>query len=243
MTLPFAWRAAGTRAFRPARPWYQLIRTIIMFTSTWLFFMSLKFLPMADAMAVFFVSPLVVVILSALVLREKVDGQRWPAVAVGFVGTLIIIRPGMVDMNPGTFYALASGITLGTYFAMTRHIAGVANATVLTFQTCAIGAALMTVALPFVWTTPSATQWVMLALIGIIATAGHVFITRSYEHAEASLLAPLAFTEIAMTTLLGWWVFGDLPDRWTVLGVAILIASAIYISLREQRLVMAQEAR
>jgi drug/metabolite transporter (DMT)-like permease len=237
ITLPFALRAAGTRAFRPARPWHQLIRTILLFTSTWFFFMSLTFLPMADALAIFFVNPLVIVILSALVLRETVDGQRWLAVLIGFLGTLIIIRPGMVEMNPGTLYALASGITLGTYFVMTRHIAGAANATVLTFQTCAIGAALMTMALPFVWSPPTGTQWVMLALVGIIATAGHVFITRSYEHAEASLLAPLAFTEIVMTTLLGWWVFGDLPDRWTVLGVAILIASAIYISLREHRLV------
>jgi drug/metabolite transporter (DMT)-like permease len=236
MTLPFAFRAAGLQAFRPARPWHQLIRTVLLFTSTWLFFMSLKSLAMADALAIFFVNPLVIVILSALVLREKVDGQRWLAVVIGFVGTLIIIRPGMVEMTPGTLYALASGITLGSYFVMTRHIAGAANATVLTFQTCAIGAALMTLALPFVWTPPSALQWVMLVLVGIIATAGHVFITRSYQHAEASLLAPLAFTEIVMTTLLGWWVFGDLPDRWTVLGVAILIASAIYISLREQRL-------
>jgi drug/metabolite transporter (DMT)-like permease len=236
MTLPFALRAAGTGAFRPARPWHQLIRSILLFTSTWLFFMSLIFLPMADALAIFFVNPLVIVILSALVLRETVDGQRWLAVLIGFLGTLIIIRPGMVEMNPGTLYALASGITLGTYFVMTRHIAGAANATVLTFQTCAIGAALMTLALPFVWSPPTGAQWVMLALVGIIATAGHVFITRSYEHAEASLLAPLAFTEIVMTTILGWWVFGDLPDRWTVLGVAILMASAIYISLREHRL-------
>lgn len=243
LTLPFALRADGVRAFRPPRPWHQLIRTILLFSATWFFFVSLKTLPMADALAIFFVNPLVIVILSSLVLREKVDGQRWLAVFIGFVGTLIIIRPGMVPVTLGTFYALASGVALGTYFVMTRHIAGAANATVLTFQTCAIGAVLMTLALPFVWTPPTGPQWVMLALIGIIATAGHVLITRSYEHAEASLLAPLAFSEIVMTTLLGWWVFNDLPDRWTVLGVAILIGSAIYISLREQRLGMAREAR
>jgi drug/metabolite transporter (DMT)-like permease len=236
LTLPFALRAEGVRAFRPARPWHQLIRTIPLFSATWFFFMSLKSLPMADALAIFFVNPLVIVILSALVLREKVDGQRWLAVLVGFVGTLIIIRPGMVAVTPGTLYALVSGVALGTYFVMTRQIAGAANATVLTFQTCALGAGLMTLALPLVWTPPTGTQWIMLALVGIIATTGHVCITRSYEHAEASLLAPLAFTEIVMTTVLGWWVFGDLPDRWTVLGVTILIASAVYISLREQRL-------
>lgn len=243
MTLPFALRAEGVRAFRPARPWHQLIRSMLLFSATWFFFMSLKTLPMADALAIFFVNPLMIVILSALFLREQVDRQRWLAVGIGFVGTLIIIRPGLVEISPGTFHALASGVALGTYFVMTRHIAGAANATVLTFQTCAIGAVLMTLALPLVWTPPTAPQWVMLVLIGIIATAGHVCITRSYEHAEASLLAPLAFTEIVMTTLLGWWVFGDLPDSWTVLGVTILIASAVYIALREQRLAAVRAAR
>ena len=238
MTLPFALHAEGARAFRPARPWHQLIRTVLLFTSTWAFFMSLNSLPMADALSIFFVNPLVIVVLSALVLPEKVDGQRWLAVVAGFIGTLVIIRPGVVAVNLGTLYALASGITLGTYFVMTRHIAGAANATVLTFQTCAIGAALMILALPFVWNPPTGPQWVMFVLFGLIATIGHVMITRSYEHAEASLLAPLAFPEVVMTTLLGGRVLNGLPYRWTKLGVVILIASAIAISLREQRLTM-----
>ena len=83
---------------------------------------------------------------------------------------------------------------------------------------------------------PEARQWLMLAGLGVIATSGHILITRAYEQAEASLLAPLAFTEIIMATLVGWWFFNDLPDRWTLLGVAILIGSAIYISVRERRL-------
>ncbi|MBN8630285.1 MAG: DMT family transporter [Rhodobacterales bacterium] len=235
MTLPFALKAEGWQAFRPQRPLHHLARAVLLFAATFLFFNALKYLPIADAMAIFFVNPLVVVILSALVLREHVGPRRWAAVAVGFVGTLIIIRPGMVEMNPGTLYALGAGVSLGSYFVMTRHIAGAADAMVLTFQTSAIGAVLMTLALPFVWQGPDPEQWAMLAGLGIIATLGHVLITKAYEHGEASLLAPLAFTEIIMATVFGWWFFGDLPDRWTVLGVAILIASAIYISVRERR--------
>ncbi len=118
---------------------------------------------------------------------------------------------------------------------MTRHIASAAEAMVLTFQTCVIGASLSCLALPFIWTPPPAVQWTMLAGIGVIATIGHSLITLADEQAEASLLAPLAFKEIIMTTVVGWWFFNDLPDRWTVLGVALLIASAIHISLYDHK--------
>ena len=235
MTLPFAIRAEGLAAFRPRRPLHHLSRAVLLFCATFLFFQALKHLPIADALAIFFVNPLVIVILSALILRERVGPRRWAAVAVGFVGTLIIIRPGLVEVNPGTFYALGSGVALGSYLVMTRHIAGAANAMVLTFQTSTIGAALMTLALPLLWQMPDPAQWLMLVGLGVVATLGHVLITMAYEHGEASLLAPLAFTEIIMATVFGWWFFNDLPDRWTVLGVAILIGSAIYISIRERR--------
>ena len=235
MTLPFAIRAEGLAAFRPRRPLHHLSRAVLLFCATFLFFQALKHLPIADALAIFFVNPLVIVILSALILRERVGPRRWAAVAVGFVGTLIIIRPGLVEVNPGTFYALGSGVALGSYLVMTRHIAGAANAMVLTFQTSTIGAALMTLALPLLWQMPDPAQWLMLVGLGVVATLGHVLITMAYEHGEASLLAPLAFTEIIMATVFGWWFFNDLPDRWNVLGVAILIGSAIYISIRERR--------
>ncbi|MES2541915.1 MAG: DMT family transporter [Pseudomonadota bacterium] len=235
MTLPFALRAEGPQAFRPAQPLRQLARAVLLFGATFLFFEALKHLPIADALAIFFVNPLVIVMLSALALRERVGTRRWAAVAVGFVGTLIIIRPGMVEVNPGTFLALGSGVALGTYLVLTRAMARGADAMVLNFQTSVVGAALMTLALPFLWIAPTPEQWAMLAALGVIATLGHVLITMAYEHGEASLLAPLAFTEIVMATILGWWFFADLPDRWTVLGVTILISSAIYISIREQQ--------
>lgn len=235
MTMPFALKSEGLRAFRPAQPLRQLLRAVLLFGATFLFFSALKYLPIADALAIFFVNPLVIVILSALLLRERVGPRRWAAVAVGFIGTLIIIRPGMVQVNPGTLLALGSGVALGSYLVLTRAMAGVADAMVLNFQTSAIGAALMALVLPLLWEAPTPMQWAMLAALGVIATLGHVLITKAYEHGEASLLAPLAFTEIVMATVLGYAFFGDLPDRWTVLGVTILIASAIYISVRERQ--------
>ena len=234
-TLPFALRDAGPAALRPKQPLLHLARAVLLFAATFSFFVALKSLPIADALAIFFVNPLVVTLLSALVLGEQVGPRRWAAVAVGFIGTLVIIRPGFAEVNAGTLFALAAGFMLGSYFVLTRAMAGRASAAVLTFQTNAIGAALLTALLPLVWHAPAPQQWLMLVGIGVIATLGHLLITRAYEQAEASLLAPFAFTEIVMATLLGWWFFGDWPDAWTLAGVTILIASAVYISLRERR--------
>ncbi len=235
MVAPFALRAAGRKALVPERPFYHVLRALLLYAATFFFFTALKYLPIADALAIFFVHPLIVTLFSALLLGERVGPRRWAAVAVGFVGTLIIIRPGMVELNPGTVLALLAGACLGSYFVMTRARAGHEDANVLTFQTSAVGTVGMTLLLPLGWQMPLAHQWLMLLGLGVIATLGHLLIALAYERAEASLLAPLGFTEIVMATLLGWWFFGDLPDRWTVLGVAVLIGSAFYISVRERR--------
>ncbi len=234
VTLPFAWRHGGGRGLWPDRPFYHGFRAAFLILATFCFFLSLIYLPIADALAIFFVQPLVVTVLSALVLKEQVGPRRWAAVCVGFVGTLIIIRPGFAEVNAGTGLAFAAGTFLAIYFVMTRKIAGQSPAMVTTFQTNAIGAALLTLAMPLVWQSPDPAQWAMFAGLGCVATFGHFLIVRAYDFSEASLLAPLAYTEMIMATVLGWWFFGDFPDGWTLLGVAILIASALYISWRER---------
>lgn len=234
LTLPFVLKIGGSAALWPDRPWYHTLRAALLILATFFFFYALKFLPIADALAIFFVQPLVVTALSPLILQEKVGPRRWTAVAIGFIGTLIIIRPGFAEVNPGTFLALAAGTCLALYFLMTRRIAGQTHAVITTFHTSLIGTALTTLFAAFVWEAPSLPQWGLLFLIGLIATVGHFLIVRAYDHAEASLLAPLAYTEIVMATVAGWWFFGDFPDGWTFLGVAILIACAIYISVRER---------
>lgn len=234
MALPLALRIAGPAALVPDRPAYHAARAALLAGATFCFFLALKTLPIADALAIFFVNPLVVTILSALILRERVGPRRWAAVAVGFVGTLIIIRPGFVALNPGSLLALASGTLLASYLVMTRAIAGRAHAVVTTFQTSLIGGVLLSLMVPFVWRAPDATEWVLLALLALIANLGHLMIVRAYDHAEASLLAPLAYTEMVTSVLMGLIFFGDFPDGWTFLGVAILIGCATYISMRER---------
>ena len=234
VALPFALAHNGPAGLIPDRPFYHSFRAAFLILATFCFFLSLKYLPIADALAIFFVQPLVVTVLSALVLKEAVPRNRWAAVAVGFSGTLIIFRPGFTSLNPGSLLALAAGTFLAIYFVMTRHISGRAPAMVTTFQTNAVGAVLLSVAMPFVWHPPTPSQWLMCAGLGVIATFGHYLIVRAYDYSEASLLAPLAYTEMIMATALGWFFFSDFPDALTFLGVTVLIACALYITLTER---------
>lgn len=235
LTLPFALQQAGARGLLPPNPVFHLVRAGFLVGATFTFFLALTYLPIADALALFFVQPLIVTILSAVVLREKVGPRRWAAVAVGFIGTMIIIRPGFVEVNPGSLLALAAGTFLGIYFVMSAKIAGQAPPMVITFQTNFVGTALISGAMPFVWIAPSPAQWAMFVGMGLVANLGHFLILSAYRRAEASFLAPLAYTEMIGATCVGWWFFNDFPDRWTFLGVGVLIGCAIYISVRERQ--------
>lgn len=235
LTLPFAARHTGLRGLLPDQPKVHALRAALLIASTFFFFSALKFLPIADALAIFFVQPLVVTALSPVILGERVGPRRWAAVAVGFLGTLIIIRPGFGGLNTGSLLALAAGASLALYFLLTRRIAGRNPAIVTTFHTNAIGGILATLLVIWTWHAPSLAEWGMFLALAAIANIGHNFIVRAYDHAEASLLAPLAYTEMITSTILGFVFFGDLPDGWTFLGVGILIACAIYISMRERK--------
>lgn len=232
--LPLAWQVAGPRAFLPDRPGFHAARAAFLVGSTAMFVGALTFMPIADSLAIFFVQPLLITALSPLLLGEHVGPRRWAAVAVGFCGTLIIIRPGLQDFNPGMALAFAAGTCMALYMLITRRLARDENPVMTTFHTSAVGAAMTGLALPFLWQTPDAEQWMLLLLMAAVAVLGHFLIARAYTMGEASLLAPLVYTEMIMATLVGWWFFRDMPDGWTILGVSILIACAIYISIRER---------
>lgn len=234
ITLPLAWRLTGTRGLVPNMPAMHGARAVFLMSATGFFFLGLKYLSIADTLSIFFVQPLIVTMLSPFVLGEKVGIRRWAAVFVGFIGTLIIIRPGLQEFNPGVIFALLAGLSLAIYMLMTRRISGSAPAMVTTYYTSLMGAAIMSVVVIFVWQPVSANQWGLFVLLAFIANGGHYLIVKAYDHAEASLLAPLAYTEIIMATAAGWYFFGDFPDGWTFVGVGILIACAIYISFRER---------
>jgi drug/metabolite transporter (DMT)-like permease len=234
-TLPFAWSVERDSIFRPSHPIHLTVRAGLLILGTCFFFAGLKFLPIADTLAIYFVSPILVTALSPLILKEKVGVHRWACVVVGFVGVLIIIRPGFQAFNIGMLFALGAGCCSALYLLLTRHLSASVNAMVMTFQTSAIGALALTFAMPVLWTPPDPRQWLMLIGIGFFAIVGHYFITRAYDMGEASLISPLGYLEMVTAVLLGWYFFGNFPDSWTLLGVSLLIACAIYISIRERK--------
>lgn len=235
VTLPFALKLAGPKGLVPNMPAMHFIRAAFLIAATSFFFWALAYQSIADTLSIFFVQPLIVTLLSPWVLRETVGLKRWIAVIIGFCGTLIIIRPGFQELGPGVILALLAGCSLAIYMLLTRRISGSAPAMVTTFYTSLMGAIIMSVVTVFVWEPPSLAQWGLFVLLALIANGGHYLIVKAYDHAEASLLAPLAYTEMVMATVAGWYFFGDFPDLWTFAGVGILIACAIYISLTERK--------
>lgn len=233
-TLPFAYRVAGVAALKPANTAFNSLRALFLISGTACFFLALKTLPIADTLAIYFVQPILITALSPLVLGEHVGVRRWITVFIGFIGVLIIIRPGLQAFNIGVVYALGAGTSSACYYLLTRKMSGLAHAMVTTFQTSVIGAVGLSLVMPLLWLSPNGAQWVLLILLGAIAIAGHYCVTRAFDFAEASLLSPFNYTEMIVAVAVGWWFFNDFPDRWTFVGVGILIACAIYISWRER---------
>jgi drug/metabolite transporter (DMT)-like permease len=236
LTLPFAVQVGGAKIFQPSHPQMQFWRATLLILGTAFFFLGLKYLPIADTLAIYFIQPILVTALSPFLLGEKVGMQRWTMVVLGFIGVLIIIRPGFKELNPGVFFALSSGLCSAFYLMLTRKLTGSVNAMVTSFQTSLIGAIPLTLALPFFWSDVSATQWAMMFGLGLSAIVGHYLVAKAYDLAEASLLSPFSYTEMINAVFLGWLFFGDFPDFWTFVGVGILIGCALYISVRERQL-------
>lgn len=232
--LPIVVWRYGRRAFHSRRPFMQLVRGTLLASSTWLFFAAIARMPLADAIATIFVYPFIVTALSPLVLGEPVGIRRWLAVLVGFVGALIVIRPDGDIMNGGVILALGAGTVFAGYSLFTRKLAGVDPPLVTLAFTGLIGALGTSVFVPFVWVAPEPQHWGLLVFIGLCAATGHFLVILAYERVRAATLAPFGYFEIVTSTLLGFFIFGDLPDGFTWLGIAIIVASGIYISNRER---------
>jgi drug/metabolite transporter (DMT)-like permease len=234
--LPILLARYSWRAFTPANITMQLARSAILLVGTMLFFFGLSYMPVADTLALFFISPLVATLLSALLLKEKVGPRRLIAVAVGFIGALIILRPGLGVFRWPALFGLGSGLCYGFYAIATRKLAGTAAPLVTAGFTALVGTVVMSMGVPIYWVMPSLLQLSIMVLIGLIAAAGQYLVILAYERAPVSLLAPYAYYEIVMAVVVGFVMFGDLPDQWTWVGIAVLAASGIYISLRERQL-------
>jgi drug/metabolite transporter (DMT)-like permease len=223
----------GPRALRTHKPLLQLARGAFLTVATVLFFAAIATIPIADALALLFGYPLLVTVFSPFVLGEKVAPRSWIAVAIGFAGILVILRPGFVALEWGSVFSLAAGAAYSAYFLATRRLSGTAHPLVTLAHTAVFGAVVLTLFAPAYWVTPRMEDLPFLAGIGLSAAAGHFLLIQAFERAPASVLAPFGYAEIVMATAIGYFVFGDFPDRWTWIGIAIVAASGTYVLIRE----------
>jgi drug/metabolite transporter (DMT)-like permease len=227
----------GRAAFRSNRPGLQALRAAMLLISTACNFAALVWLPLSVTIAILFASPLAVCLLSVPILGETVGIRRLTGVAVGFVGVLIIAAPWSAAFHPAMALSLGAMLATSLYFVLTRLLAGVDDAPVTQIYASLIPALAMIPVAPFVWVTPEAGwHWLLLAGIGVLGGTGHLTLTLAYRYAEASRVAPVVYSQIVYVTLLGWLIFGALPSGTTIAGTAIIVASGLYIWLRERRL-------
>ena len=232
--LAYAWRSLGLRVFRTARPWLQFARGLLLVICTALNFVALSYLPLADTLAVLFTSPLMTCALSVPLLGEKVGWRRSSAIAVGFAGILLIVRPGFAEVHWAVLCALGSAFFGALYNIATRVAAAHDHTLVSLVYVSLVGALLATPSLALGWSTPAGWDWTLFLLLGMCGGVGHLLLISAFAHAPASTLAPFSYTQIVWTTLLGYLLFDRLPDLWTVAGIVVIVCSGLYLLHRER---------
>ena len=239
--LPFFW------AVRARMVWGDIpahaARGALMVFGTVAFFTALKYLPIADAIAIFFVEPLILTLLAALLLGERVGWRRLSAVIVGFAGALLVIRPNFESAGWPALLPVAAALTFAFYLIITRRLSQREDPVRMQFFSGLFGGLIATVLLAvgtgidwplFAASTPTQFQWGMLIGLGVISTVGHLLVVFAFRLGPAGLLAPFQYTEIIGATLMGLMFFGDFPDQFTWLGVGIIVGSGLYVFHRER---------
>ena len=215
------------------KPQLQLIRGLLLFCANILFFYSISVISLAKALTLAFVAPLIVTILSPMLLGENVGFRRWVAVITGFIGSLIVIRPGFVEVNLASIAALGTGVLYGFYLIVTRKLHNSDHPLLTLLLTGTVGAILGSIIMPTVWVQPTINEWYMMFAIGFFASIGHFFLILSLRYADASKLAPFGYFEIVPNIIIGYFFFNNFPNQWHFLGLFIIISSGIYIFRRE----------
>lgn len=234
---PLYRRRTGRHILVSAYPRLQILRAIMLLVSTLSFFSVLKIVPLSEGTAMNFCAPLFVLAASPWLLREKSYRSRWVAVAIGFIGMLIVVRPGGGIAPLGVLLGLTSAILFAGVAILTRKANRVDDPLVTLFYSGLGGMVASSLLVPFFWSshTPSTTEWLILASTGLTSTIGHFFVNNAYKHAEASMLSPFFYLQIISATGMGWLVFNQLPDSITALGIAIIRASGAGIAYVEHK--------
>jgi drug/metabolite transporter (DMT)-like permease len=234
VVTPFAYQRAGPGFWRTRHPMRQLLRSAFLLGATISFFAGLRYLPLAEGSAITFLAPIFVIVLSGPLLGERPNRARWFASVAGFIGILILVRPGSAIFHPATLLLVIAALCNALYFLMTRKLTDESAYTTL-FYSALAGTVGLSLALP--WQSdggaPVFRDGALFLLLGLLAGLGHWFVISAYWLAPASMLAPFTYLQMIWATLYGFAVFGQLPDRWSALGMAIIVASGLWLALQE----------
>lgn len=232
--LAIVWRNGGMARLATTRPLLQVLRGLGVAASSIIFVISLKYLPIADATATSFVTPLFVTALSIPMLGEKVGWRRWTATIVGLAGVVIVVRPGGAGFQSASLLPAVSAMTWAFAMIITRMMSATESPLTTLAWSALIGLVIMTLLLPLHWQPPSTTTLLLGAFIGVASTIGHWLVILAFRHADASLLAPFSYAQLLWASLFGFFLFAVLPDIWTLVGAVIIAASGLYTAHRER---------
>jgi len=222
------------RVIRTARPGLQVIRSALLFMATLCGFFAFSVMPLADATAIFQTAPLAITALAALILREPVGPRRWAGVMIGFLGALIIVRPGADVFQPAALLPMLGALFFAGYSIATRFLGRDESYWTTFLYTAALGALIASAFVPLVWVTPTWGDAALMLAMGAIGSAGQFLLIVAFNTAPASAIAPFTYAGLIFATLWGYVFFGDAPDGWTATGAAVIVGSGVYVWRRER---------
>jgi len=228
----------GLGLLRTRRIGTQFVSSVMMLLSTLFFFSAVKSIPVAEAISVTFVAPLAVVLLAWPLLGERITVFRMAAVVVGFIGVLIVIRPGSAVFQWQSLLLLCSAVCYAMYQILIRRLAGIDAPATSIFYSVLLGAIIMSIWLPFVWKVPqNATDWALLVSLGAFGALGHFCVAKAMTYASANFVAPFNYTQMIGSVIVGYLMFAEVPDFYTWLGTAVIVGAGLMVGLqgRKQR--------
>ncbi|UIJ73296.1 DMT family transporter [Aurantimonas sp. HBX-1] len=225
----------GMRFLRTRRPGLQLLRGGTLLVATLLMYTAFSRIPLADATSVQFFAPVLVTVLSAVFLGERIGIHRIAAVLVGFAGVLLIVQPGFSDTDPYLLLPLGAAAILSVYFLLTRTLSGADDSASTLFNTTAVGAVILTLSLPLVWQSPTLAEFGLMALVGLLGAIGHFCLVRGFSYASASTLSPFLYAQVLFASIFSLVILRDPLRPNLIAGAALLVASGLYIWWRENR--------
>lgn len=237
VVTPIAWHRAGHGFWRTKNLRMQLLRSLCLVVATACFFGALRFLPLAEGSAISFLAPMFAIMLSMRVLGEKPTRARWLSCVGGFVGIVILVRPGSAVFHPATALLLLCAVSNAMYQLLTRKLPGDSPYTTL-FYSALVGTVILTLGLPFVDTFAHVTllHAGLFMLLGVLAGIGHGMLIAAYLRAPASMLVPFTYLQMIWATAYGFVVFGQLPDGLSALGMGVIVASGVALVVHERRM-------